>query len=169
MLFRYPSAAATHLVDCCIVRLRTMSTGVASSSPQDWLSLIKTNITAAHAAIGSAESMASPAPGESPLEGFLTAMGLQSRNIVSNLSMKGDRFKEALKGNTSHNGDDSFAELVNLKDHIFKCAESFPPAGNLGEATRQAARNKMSGYLQDMCCILANGIRQETYEKVRQV
>ena len=74
MLFRYPSAAATHLVDCCIVRLRTMSTstGVASSSPQDCLSLIKTNITAAHAAIGSAESMASPAPGESPLEGFLT-------------------------------------------------------------------------------------------------
>ena len=49
-----------------------MSTGVASSSPQDCLSLIKSNITAAHAAIGSAESMASPAPGESPLEGFLS-------------------------------------------------------------------------------------------------
>ena len=74
MLFRYPSAAATHLVDCCIVRLRTMSTGVASSSPQECLSLIKTNITAADAAIGSAKSMASPAPGESPLEGFLTLL-----------------------------------------------------------------------------------------------
>ena len=158
MLFRYPSAAATHLVDCCIVRLRTMSTGVASSSPQECLSLIKTNITAAVAAIGSAKSMASPAPGESPLEGFLTVMGLQSRTIVSNLSLKDDLFKEALKGNLSHNGDNSFDELANIRDHIFKCAESFPPAGT-AEAPRQAARNKMSGYLQDMCCIMALGIR----------
>ena len=71
MLFRYPSAAATHLADCCIVRLRTTSTGVALSSPQDCRSLITTNITAANAAIGSAGSMAPPASGESPLDGFM--------------------------------------------------------------------------------------------------
>ena len=174
MLFRYPSAAATHLVDCCIVRLRTMSTGVASSSPQDCLSLIKTNITAAHAAIGSAESMASPAPGESPLEGFLTVMGINSRNILSSLIAKDDRFKEALHGNKITRGDDSFAELADLKDHIFKCAEIFPPAGSIvsgastGAAT-QDARNKLSGYLLDMCNVMASVIRQETYDKVLQV
>ena len=72
MLFRYPSAAATHLVDCCIVRLRTMSSGDASSSPHDCLISIKTNLTAAKAAIVSTGAMASPAPGDSPLEGFLT-------------------------------------------------------------------------------------------------
>ena len=72
MLFRYPSAAATHLVDCCIVRLRTMSSGDALSSPHDCLESIKTNLTAANSAIVSTGAMASPAPGDSPLEGFLT-------------------------------------------------------------------------------------------------
>ena len=74
MLFRYPSAAATHLVDCCIVRLRTMSSGDASSSPHYCLISIKTNLTAANAAIVSAGAMALPAPGDSPLEGFLTKL-----------------------------------------------------------------------------------------------
>ena len=74
MLFRYPSAAATHLVDCCIVRLRTMSSGEALSSPHDCLESIKTNLTAAHAAIGSTRAMASPASGDSPLGDFLTPL-----------------------------------------------------------------------------------------------
>ena len=170
MLFRYPSAAATHLVVCCIVRIRTMSTGGASSSPQDCLSIIKTSITAANAAIATAKQLSSPASGESPLEEFLTVMGLNSRNIVSNLSLKDDRFKEALKGNNIHKGDNSFVELVNRHAHILKCAESFPPAGNLvPDSTRETAKNKLSGYLRDMCCIMAVVIRQETFDKVRQV
>ena len=147
-----------------------MSTGVASSSPQDCLNLIKTNITAAHAAIASAEQMASPASGDSPLEVFLTVMGVQARNIVSTLTLKDDRFLEASKGNKSHRDDDLFAELVNLQKHIFKCAESYPPVGNLvPEETRQAAKNKMSGHLRDLCNIIAGVIRQETFDKVRQV
>ena len=174
MLFRYPSAAATHLVDCCIVRLRTMSSGDALSSPHDCLESIKTSLTAANAAIVSTGAMASPAPGDSPLEGFLTAMGLHSRTILSSLTMKDDRFKEALKGNKTTRGDDSFAHLADLKDHIFKCAEIFPPTGSIisGASTGQAtqdARNKLSGYLLDMCNVMASAIRQETYDKVCQV
>jgi len=174
MLFRYPSAAATHLVDCCIVRLRTMSSGDALSSPHDCLESIKTNLTAANAAIVSTRAMASPAPGESPLEGFLTAMGLNSRTILSSLASKDDRFKEALQGNKSTRGDDSFAHLADLKDHIFKCAEMIPPTGGIvsGASTGQAtqdARNKLSGYLLDMCEVMALVIRQETYDKVLQV
>ena len=118
--------------------------------------------------------MASPASGESPLEGFLTVMGINSRGILPNLIAKDDRFKEALHGNKVTRGDDSFAELADLKEHIFKCAEIFPPAGSIvsgastGAAT-QDARNKLSGYLLDMCNIIASAIRQETYDKVRQV
>ena len=119
-----------------------MSTGVASSSPQDCLDLIKTNITAAHAAIASAEQMASPASGDSPLEVFLTVMGVQSRHIVSALTLKDDRYLEASKDNKSHRDDGSFAELANLQEHIFKCAESYPPLGNLvSEEARQATKN----------------------------
>ena len=89
---------------------------------------------------------------------------------MSSLSLKDDRFKEALKGNKSHRGDDSFAELADLKDHIFKCAESFPPAGStVPRAALQAARNKIVRLSPRHVRIMALVIRQETYDKVRQV
>ena len=92
-------------------------------------------------------------------------MGLHSRCIVPNLNLKDDRFPGALKSNKSHKGDDSFAELVNLQDHILKCAESHPLAGDMVPgSTREAAKNKLPGHLRDMCCIMAVVIRPETFD-----
>ena len=89
---------------------------------------------------------------------------------MSNLTLKNDRFLEALKGNKRHRDDDSFSEIVNLQDHIFKCAESYPPLGNLvSDEAQQAAKRKMSGHLLDLCNIMAGVIHQETFDKILQV
>ena len=49
-----------------------MSNGVASSSPQDCLNKVETNITAADAASANAGAMLSPTAGDTPLDAFFT-------------------------------------------------------------------------------------------------
>ena len=64
--------------------------------------------------------------------------------------------------------DDSFAKLVNLQDHIFKCAETYPPPSAIDQV-RKEHRRKLSGYILEICSIVAGVIHQETFDKVRQV
>ena len=140
--------------------------------PQDCLNLIKTNITAVDAAIASAGPMASPASGETPLAAFLSVMDKNARTISSTLALRDVRYLEALilKGNKSFQGDNvnSFAEIVSLQDHIFKCAEAFPPF-SATDHVRKDHERKMAGCLLEICSIVAGVIRQEAFDMVRQV
>ena len=95
-------------------------------------------------------------------------MGLHARRIVSGLASKVERYLEALKGKKVHMDDDSFAKLVNLQDHIFKCAETYPPPSAIDQV-RKEHRRKLSGYILEICSIVAGVIHQETFDKVRQV
>ena len=122
------------------------------SSPQlqDCLNLIKTNITAANAAITSAEMMTSSSSGETPLERFLTVMGRNARTILSILTSRDDRYLEALNGNRSLREDDAFSGIVDIQDHIYKLAQTCPPVPASDKAKADHKR-RISAYLLEMC------------------
>ena len=116
---------------------------MASRSPLESLNKIETNIKAADAALAKAGSMLSPTAGDTPLEVFLTVMGLKSKDLVSKLELGDERFLEALKGRRGHGGDDSFDELTEQLVHLYKLAQTTPPE-SADAATKSGHRMKFS-------------------------